>query len=176
MWTENLTGCWSIITRSTKSGGWVSALAARLADTAPPAEPACTGGAGNPSWWEWIRVSSRSSTRNFRLTTSKRNLNLQLTLQSITNYSISRLFFIPPTPPTSQEYKFYGATRGSPFKVKQEDQLCGEKNESISNISDRDRGSQFSTVYPAVRPFQPKRHFLKETLDSLTNETDNYYK
>ena len=52
LWTKNLTGCLSMVTFKIKSGG----------------VPGFTLGLITPSWWEWINVSSRSSTRTFFLT------------------------------------------------------------------------------------------------------------
>lgn len=52
LWTKNLTGCLSIVTLRTKSGG----------------VPGLTVGLATPSWWEWINVSSKSNTNTFLLT------------------------------------------------------------------------------------------------------------
>ena len=52
LWTKKRTGCLSIVTLRMKSGG----------------VPGLTLGLTTPSWWLWIRVSSRSSTSTFFLT------------------------------------------------------------------------------------------------------------
>lgn len=59
LWTKNLTGCLSIVTLRTKSGG----------------VPGLTVGLATPSWWEWINVSSKSNTNTFLLTIPERFLH-----------------------------------------------------------------------------------------------------
>lgn len=52
LWTKKRTGCLSIVTFTTKSGG----------------VPGFTVCLITPSWWEWMSVSSKSRTRIFLLT------------------------------------------------------------------------------------------------------------
>ena len=60
LWTKNLTGCLSIVTFNTKSGG----------------VPGLTLGLNTPSWWECIKVSSRSRTNTFFRTMLSRCLDM----------------------------------------------------------------------------------------------------
>ena len=60
LWTKNLTGCLSIVTFNTKSGG----------------VPGLTLGLKTPSWCECINVSSRSRTNTFFLTMLSRCLDI----------------------------------------------------------------------------------------------------
>lgn len=64
--TKNRTGCRSMTTLSTKSGGVPGRTVCRM----------------TPSWWECIKVSSKSNTSTFRFTIPTRNID-KISAQSV---------------------------------------------------------------------------------------------
>lgn len=87
LWTKNLTGCLSMVTLSTKSGG----------------VPGLTVGLVMPSWWEWMRVSSRSKTSTFLFTIPAKTEEYLLSNENA--FSETQHSNIESTLPTSN---FYG--------------------------------------------------------------------